>query len=160
VPSGCWGWLRPAHEGRLESHVISSWCSVRLRVGRPASAEHLERFEAHLHPDLVEFARVANGLRFSWWEGSTLQGALHLPTLAQFARSRESHGLEPDLGRVHRFNWSPEPVFIVLVEGSERPFVFDGDFCREGVFSSLADALVRGCSVAFRDGWEADLMMT
>jgi hypothetical protein len=135
-------------------------CRVKLSVGRPASAATIARYEGVLHPEVLAFARAANGLRFAWWEGEQLRGQLHVRTLAQFAKSTSTHGLEPMDCVIQRFNLSDASEFVVLIGNGDYLYVFDGDYCQPATVGSLAEVIQHGCKAMFCGEWEASLNAT
>ncbi len=72
---------------------------VVAHVGRPASAELLERCSGELHPEVLALAAKADGLSVRWQPnestGHFSEGAFKLPTLRQFlSRNKAESGYE------------------------------------------------------------------
>ena len=125
--------------GRLK---VRPMVKVTSRLGPRASEKDCARHEGVLSPPLIEFARVVNGVRLYWTEDGVPKGALHIPTLREFAASKEQWGIEvTDDEVIQKLNLETKQDFACFFGDSDEFLLFDGDYLRPAIIGTIADWL-------------------
>lgn len=131
---------------------------VRAWFGRPASEATCAKYVGVLHAEVIAFARAADGVRVWWTRNGAREGALVMPTLRQYATSKDPHGMEvTDHQVVQRLNVAGEGYGIVFFAASDRMYFFNGDYVCEPAVWTIADFLRAGMRARFAPRWEEAL---